>query len=344
MQTGTSTPSAAEGPDGGTVTVAAIVTGGVAGIVLGYVLQRAQLCFHSTFAGLWSGRLLLLRGWLLGVATAAVGLSLLFLTPLADGLSRGLPFRPIANIAGGLVIGAGMVVASTCVSGLFYRLGSGMLGALVGIAGWIGGELVARQIRLPGPTVLPGGDGATIAGLLGVPRFAAALVFLALVLGVLLRWPGGERPDHAWQWGWRTTGLALGVVTTAGWILAGLGGSSFGPSTVGASASVAAGSPNVWLIAFLVGLVPGAAIAARTSGVLRLRGERPVRYLRLATGGALLGAGGWIAGGCNLGHGLSGVAQLNVSSWVVVAAIVAGIRVTRAVVGLRRTGLSRSTA
>lgn len=325
------------------MTAAALLTGGIAGVALGYVLQQAQLCFHSTFAGLWAGRLLLVRGWLLGVATAAVGLSLLFLTPLAVGLTRGLAFRPVANIVGGLVIGVGMVVASTCVSGLFYRLGSGMLGALVGIAGWIGGELVARQIRLPGPTVLPGGDGATIPGLLDVPRLAVALVFLVLVAGVLLRWPGHERPGHAWQWGWRTTGLALGVATTAGWVLAGLGGSSFGPSTVGASASVASGSPNVWLIAFLVGLVPGAAIAARTSGVLHVRGERPVRYGQLAIGGALLGAGGWIAGGCNLGHGLSGVAQLNVSSWVVVAAIIAGIGAARTVSGRRRAGVSRST-
>jgi hypothetical protein len=31
----------------------------------------------------------------------------------------------------------------------------------------------------------------------------------------------------------------------------------------------------------------------------------------------------------NLGHGLSGVAQLNVSSWVVVVSIVAGIGLTR---------------
>jgi len=45
----------------------------------------------------------------------------------------------------------------------------------------------------------------------------------------------------------------------------------------------------------------------------------------VAVGGFLLGAGGWIAGGCNLGHGLSGAAQLNVSSWVVVASMAAGV-------------------
>ncbi|MEJ7771441.1 MAG: YeeE/YedE thiosulfate transporter family protein [Geodermatophilaceae bacterium] len=47
-------------------------------------------------------------------------------------------------------------------------------------------------------------------------------------------------------------------------------------------------------------------------------------------GGFLLGAGGWIAGGCNLGHGLSGMAQLNVSSIVVVICMALGVGHARA--------------
>ena len=82
---------------------------------------------------------------------------------------------------------------------------------------------------------------------------------------------------------------------------------------------------------FLLGIVAGATLAARTAGGFWVRGEQPIRYVQLAVGGVLLGAGGWIAGGCNLGHGLSGVAQLNVSSFVVVAAMVAGVALTRRV-------------
>ncbi|MFI5593592.1 YeeE/YedE thiosulfate transporter family protein [Amycolatopsis sp. NPDC051758] len=125
------------------------------------------------------------------------------------------------------------------------------------------------------------------------------------------------------------------MVRPKGWaLLAGIGGASFGPSTVGAVAGLAAGEPNWWLTAFLPGTVPGAAIAARLTGDLHIRGGRPVRYARLVVGGFLLGEGGWLAGGCNLGHGLSGVAQLNVSSWVVVAAIIGGIALARATRGV----------
>ena len=313
----------------------AIVTGGAAGAGMGYVLMRAQLCFHAAISNGLDARTTLARGWTLGVALAACGLSVLLLLPGTEDLNRGLAFRPVANVVGGLVIGAGMVVAQSCVSGLFYKLGSGMVGAAVGLVGWAVGELSARELTLPGPTLLSGGPEATLPGLLGLPHLLVAVGLLAVVLLVLRRGVV-EPPTERWQWGWRTTGLALGVVVTGGWALAAVGGATFGPSTVGAVASISDGAVDTWLVAFLLGIVAGAFAAARTAGGWWLRGEEPVRYAQLVTGGFLLGAGGWIAGGCNLGHGLSGAAQLNVSSFVVVAAMVAGVALARRVRALAR--------
>lgn len=297
--------------------MAAVVTGGIAGMLIGFVLQRGDLCFHSMFAGAWSGDTRLLREWLFGVAVGAVGLAMLYATPWSDGLNRGLAFRPVANILGGLLIGVGMVVAQSCVSGLFYKLGSGMLGAVVGLGGWAAGELIGRQIHVGGPTVLDGGLPATLPGVLDVPRIAVAVLLLLAVL--------------IWMRTIPKIGLALGLVLIAAWILARVGGSPFGPSSVGAVASVADGTPNRWLIAFLIGIIVGGFGSARSRGELVVRGESIGRLLGLAAGGVLLGIGGWIAGGCNLGHGLSGVAQLNVSSWVVVAAMAVGVEATRRV-------------
>nr|WP_228943493.1 YeeE/YedE thiosulfate transporter family protein [Nocardioides sp. Leaf374] len=97
--------------------ITSVITGAVAGVVMGYALQRGQLCFHSAIRGSLDGRLLLVRGWALGVALASVGLALLLLLPGASGLNQGLAFRPVANVTGGLIIGIGMVVAKSCVSG-----------------------------------------------------------------------------------------------------------------------------------------------------------------------------------------------------------------------------------
>lgn len=311
----------------------ALITGLIAGVAFGYVLMRTNLCFHSTFRGLYERRYGLARTWALGVAIAAVGLSLVYELGPWDGLNRGLPLRPVANAGGGLVFGIGMVVAASCVSGLFYKLGSGMLGALVGLAGWAAGELVGGRLDVPGPTLLPLGERATLAGVLGLPRLMVAVPLAAAVAAWLLT--GARRssgsPAEASNWSWRTGGVALGIATIGAWMLAGAGGASFGPSTVGAVSAAVSGRPNFWLSAFLLGLIPGATIAARTTGSWHLRTESWPRYLQLAVGGALLGAGARVAGGCNLGHGVSGLAQLNVSSFVAVAGMVAGVGLARTV-------------
>lgn len=72
-----------------------------------------------------------------------MGLSLLFASRWAGRLSRGLPFAPVSSIVGGLLNALGMVIARSCVSGLLCKLGSGMAGTTLGLAGWVAGELVA---------------------------------------------------------------------------------------------------------------------------------------------------------------------------------------------------------
>jgi hypothetical protein len=75
-----------------------------------------------------------------------------------------------------------------------------------GTGRWVAGELATRPVRLPGPTVLRGGQAATFAGVTGVPRLALSIAFLALVAGALWRW----RPAHRWQWNAPRLGIALG--------------------------------------------------------------------------------------------------------------------------------------
>lgn len=97
--------------------VAALAAGAAAGLGMGYVLQRGQLCFNSMFASALAGRTLLLRGWLLGVAVASAGLSLLYLAPWSRGLNTGLAFTPVADIAGGLTVGVGLSAKAARIAG-----------------------------------------------------------------------------------------------------------------------------------------------------------------------------------------------------------------------------------
>ena len=321
----------------------AIVAGAGAGLLLGYALQRGDLCFHSAFRGLWERRFDLVRGYALAAAIAAVGLSLIYALGPWDQLSRGLGFRPVSIVAGGLTIGVGMVMAASCTSGLFYKLGSGMVGAVVGLAGWAAGELAANDIRLPGPVLLDGGEAGTIPGVLGLPPLVVAVPLLGLVAWWLWwgRRAGDANPSRAsWRWRWPTVGAGVGLATVAAWALAGVGGASFGPSTTGAVSGVVAGAPSFWQLSFLAALVLGSALAARTRGGWWVRGESARRLAGLFVGGVLLGAGAIVAGGCNLGHGLSGMAQLNVSSIVAVASMIGGVGLAQ---GVRRRVLAMRT-
>lgn len=309
-----------------------VVTGVVAGVLLGYALQRSKLSLHTTWAGLPDGRWIVFRTWLLGVMIGVLGLTAIYASGAWSQLNEGLPLRPFPNALGGLLLGIGLVLALTSASGLFYNLGAGSVTCVVGIAGFTIGDAVGGWFELPGHrAVLDAGEGATLPGWLGVPHWVVAVPLALVVIGLLVRWrPGArDRPELPDQWPWLAGGAALGLTLVGAWALAGIGGHDFGPNTEGAVSSLLRGDPNRWEGAFVLALVPGAFVAAGTTGALRFARSHAGRLARLLLGGIVLGLGGQIAGGCHLGHGLSGVAQLGIGSWLVAASIVAGVVVGR---------------
>jgi hypothetical protein len=92
---------------------------------------------------------------------------------------------------------------------------------------------------------------------------------------------------------------------------------------------------NFWQVALVAGVLLGALASALSSGSLRPSmspiwakatgiGSFPGRALMAFAGGFIMLFGARIADGCTSGHGLSGMAQLAVSSTVAVAAMFAG--------------------
>jgi uncharacterized protein len=95
------------------------------------------------------------------------------------------------------------------------------------------------------------------------------------------------------------------------------------------------GAKNLWQLAMVFGIVIGAFLSMRASGAHRatispvwqravgidsLKGRAPMAFL----GGFVMVLGARIADGCTTGHGISGIAQLAVSSSVAVAAMFVG--------------------
>ncbi|WP_417319752.1 YeeE/YedE thiosulfate transporter family protein [Emcibacter sp.] len=106
------------------------------------------------------------------------------------------------------------------------------------------------------------------------------------------------------------------------------------------------GAKDLWQLALVIGIALGAFLSSRLSGARRqpispiwaraLGTTSPgVRYGVAFIGGFLMLFGARLAGGCTSGHGLSGTAQLAVSSTLAVAAMFAGGIIT-AFILLRR--------
>lgn len=307
-----------------------------AGVVLGYIFERGDFCFHSTLRGL------VRRPPQLNLARAYL-LSLLVALPLVQGMiALGwiapwvAPWAWQANLVGGLTFGVGMVVAATCVTGIFYKLGHGMLGTLVGLVTWSFGDIITwrgplnfLRVALNRNMVAVEGQATTVLNGLGAPLGLALVVLLLAAAAMYLR--RSPRSDQGAYWAWLPLGLATGLFTSAAWLLARAGGSNytFGtsrvPTVVYDFLTRGVDPGNLWIPVALLALLPGSVIAARRAGTFWARGESVGRYGQLAVGGLLMGIGAGISGGCNLGHALVGVPLLSMGSITTTLAMFLGV-------------------
>lgn len=163
------------------------------GLAFGFALQRGRFCFASAFRDLFLlGHGRTMKGVLLGLAVTSVGFGVIMArqVPVTD-----LGFAPPSAIIlpvgvhtglGGLLFGAGMVLAGGCVSGSLYRMGEGYVGSWVAFAGVMGGLLVSAYTwNWWWETSVSTGPRAWLPRLLGHP---GALVLTLVALGAAFVW------------------------------------------------------------------------------------------------------------------------------------------------------------
>lgn len=140
------------------------------------------------------------------------------------------------------------------------------------------------------------------------------------------------------------TGVVLGLVLLAAFVLVGRGLGASGAFASAAAALTNAVSPSVvqgneyladhlstsgwwsdWLVVEIAGVFVGGWASAALAQRLRVTVERGAhlsvtqRLLRAAGGGAVMGGGAVLARGCTSGQALTGGALLSVGSWLFIA-------------------------
>jgi hypothetical protein len=311
------------------------ILGAVIGVPLGYAMQRTNLCFNSAYREtLLNRNTVLLRAIALAILVQMVGLAFVVQAGIGEVQINVVPYFWLATIIGGFVFGLSMVYAEGCSSTVWYRMGSGNMGALVTLIGFALGEAITsfgflKGLRetLQGPQLAPAnGSPATLPNFVGLNPWLIVLP-IALVLGLwLVRGAGGT---YLGGWDWRRAGLTLGVIGVFAWIVAWPTGWHYGVGIVGATGPFVQAlfeGPGVlnWGSFMVLSLPVGAFVAAWRTRQLRWQIPNATSTLRMFSAGGMMGISATIAGGCNIGHTFTGVPTLALSSLTATAFIFFG--------------------
>ncbi|KQW37775.1 YeeE/YedE family protein [Rhizobacter sp. Root404] len=305
-----------------------------------------------------------MRMWVMAMGVAIIGFNLMVAAGWLDAgksIYGGPKFVWLSALVGGGLFGFGMVLASGCGSKTLVRIGGGNLKSLVvfvvlGVSAFAtlkGITAVARVATVDSVavTLATGQDlPSLLAASTGLAKATLAAALGLLIGGALVVWAlaraEGRSGDSL------LAGLGVGAVIAGVWYVSGrLGHVTEDPNTL-QEAFVATNSGRMeslsfvapvaytldWLMFFsdksklvtvgivsVVGVVVGSAAYALATKSFRWEGFRDAGdTANHLVGAVLMGIGGVTALGCTIGQGLSGMSTLSLTSFVAVAAIIAG--------------------
>ena len=344
-----------------------VLWGGVAlGLALGAAGQASRFCVRGAIADWYTlGSRARMASWVLVVTVAMAGTQWLAATQVFDA-SRALAWSPrlawASSAVGGLMFGAGMLLAAGCPQRSLVKAGSGNLRAIVTLlVAAVSAQMALRGVfaearastvdnwalDVNGAQDL-GSLGAHLSGAASPGVWRAALVALLLAAAVLWLWRHGRSMSAA-QWvGSAVLGL---TVPAAWWLTGGLGFLAEHPETLEAAwLGTQSGRPEglsftapiahsldlltLWTdqnttlsfgVALCLGAVLGSLVSALVRREFRWESFDNARELRNhLLGGVLMGVGGVTALGCSVGQGVTGLAMLSAGAVIAVAGIVLG--------------------
>jgi hypothetical protein len=172
----------------------AVLIGLAMGIVFGFALEKSRVFEPGMIVGQMQLRnFIMLKVFLTAVAAGAVALAVLNGFGLVKLHPKGALF--IADIVGGLVMGAGIALAGACPGTVLAQVGAGYRDALFTVVGGLAGAMTFAYLEGTLAPRLAAGDlgRITFADVTGIPYWGLALVLAGILVGVLY-WLEAWRP------------------------------------------------------------------------------------------------------------------------------------------------------
>ena len=329
----------------------AALLGLITGTLFGIAAQRSRFCLRAAVIEFARGGMSDKMGdkvavWLLTFSTAVVWVQsaqMLGLMETADARMMAVPGSWSGAIIGGLMFGAGMVLARGCSGRLLVLAATGNLRSLV--SGLIfavvaqmslSGLLSPLRNQIASLWITSGGRNMDLLAAFGLDQsfgllFGVALALLALIIA--------RRNQISIAKLFFASGVGFAVAL--GWVLTySLSQIAFDPVQV-ESATFTGPSAHMLMffldrgavLEFDVGLIPGvflgAFIAAALAGELKFQAfEDAINMRQAMIGAALMGFGGMLAGGCAIGAGVTGGSIFAGTAWAALTAFWVGGMVT----------------
>ncbi|MBM30496.1 MAG: hypothetical protein CMD77_06250 [Gammaproteobacteria bacterium] len=321
------------------------------GIFFGVVLQRSRFCFYCLsrdFIEKKDSKGLL--GIVVALIIGTIGYHFIFGAFLIDPISPNLPpnahISPVSLVLvlGSFCFGFGMSIAGSCISAQLYRLGEGLLSALISLIGIVIGFIIAFQVWnflylefiANAPVIwFPHhvGYGGSI---------FLQLTLLILLAFFLLVFNKEQKKDEGivwWKVRWPTYvgGILVGLIAMLSFLrVAPLGVtaeiSDIAKTTAGyfqfmpprlegletLRGCIILVKNSFWSNngLLIVGLVLGSLASAIFSEDFRIQLPNRIETVNSFIGGILMGFGAMIALGCTVGNLLSGIMAASLSGWV----------------------------
>jgi uncharacterized membrane protein YedE/YeeE len=244
------------------------------------------------------------------------------------------------------------VLAGGCGSGILYRVGEGNLAYVMAVCGFFFGIVMTKfgilkpvyEALISSPVFIgPDSDIVpTLDNLLGINKWIVIAVISIPILFFVYQGKPFQKVKKGFSWA--VVGVLVGIIAVAAfWASDYFGGRARGLSFTGpvrefflalffgnsqASSSdttmTLLGITFSWSSLYVLAVPVGAYISGKLLNEVKMKVPPADELLKVFFGGAVMGIGAQIGGGCNIGHSLTGVSTLAVSSWVANVFIILG--------------------
>ena len=244
-------------------------------------------------------------------------------------------------LLGGFIFGVGARMAGYDAARVVVQAASGHRRALLALGTFVifaaitqFGILEPVRLFLTRLTAISLSTDAGVASILHIPAWTImVLAVVGLALYIVRLWSKGG--DITTLLG----GVVIGLLVVAGWYITGVlafdefnprvpsGITASGPMSRIGVMLIASDTPKLsYAISFVIGLAVMGFLYALLTGKFRWTTVPHGKMNSTAIGGALMGIGGTLGYGCNIGQGLTGLSTLSLESLLAVVAIYIGVQ------------------